>query len=463
MSTFETGFDNDNWRMLLFAGNGTELLVLKRPLGLCLPTLRIPQHERIAASLNAEAERSWKIETVCIAPFRISHPDENVGEARYHVMEVPNSEELSRIAPNAMDVASLPADAFSDVRDYLAIRRAMQLDGSSLGCHGPFSTFGSFAKLSGWVEEQLQLLGRKRNGSYRQYHATECFALIRFETADGAVWFKATGEPNQKELAITQRLAALFPEWLPEILSAHSNWNAWLTDDVPGVNLESTGDLSAWCCAAESLAQLQVASIPHASTVLDCGAHDASVRTLLTRITPFFEAVEILMDEQTKATPPPLRSSDVRELRLRVTEALQQLESIAIPDTLNHFDLNPANGIVSPRGCKFLDWAEAAVGNPFFSFEYLRQHVRRAFNGEPQAETKLREAYLNVWRRTLPIPAIDRVVALMPLVAPFAYAATSLDWNSSRGNANREAAGFLRSLARRMHREAGQLLCAAWH
>jgi aminoglycoside phosphotransferase (APT) family kinase protein len=133
------------------------------------------------------------------------------------------------------------------------------------------------------------------------------------------------------------------------------------------------------------------------------------------------------------------------------------MESLAIPDTLNHFDMNPANVIVQPVKCKFLDWAEAAVGNPFFSFEYLRQHFLRVFGDQPEAVTKLRKAYGDVWSRLLPELAIHRAMELMPLLAPFAFAATALPWNAVRGEAQSESAGLLRSLARRMHREAEQL------
>jgi hypothetical protein len=461
MANLETNFAIEAWRILLFARNGAELLLLKQPPGLCLPVLRIPRHERLAASLNAEVQRCWNLDSVSVAPFRIAHPDRTVGEAPYYVMEVRKPEELSRIAPKTMDAAGLKAHAFSDVRDYLAIRRAMKIDDSSCNPEGPFGAFESFRKISRWVEEQLEPLGRKWEGGFDQWQATEAFALIRFQTTDGAVWFKATGEPNRMELAITQHLSALFPAWMPELIAVRHDWNGWLSDEVRGGNLAASGDRKAWCCAAEALAELQVASAGHASSILDHGAHDSRSRKLRAKVLPFFEEIEILMQGQTKSTPRPLGSSEVRALGLRVTEALEQIESAAIPDALNHFDLNPANAIVRSSECRFLDWAEAAVGNPFFSFEYLRQHFLRMFGAEPEAAMELRESYVKVWRRILSRPVIDLAIELMPLVAPFAFAVTTLPWNSSRRSANPEFAGFLRSLARRMHREAGQLSRAA--
>jgi len=455
--------DTDSWRILLCAGRGLELLVLKRPLGICLPVLRIPRHERIAENLNAEARRSWNLDTVCIAPITVPHPDRTSGDARYHLMEVLRPEELGRIAPKAMDFRALKADCFSDTRDYLAVRRAMKLDAGEALCDqpGPFSDFGAFRRISAWVKEQLEALGWRWDGAFRQLHSTESFALIRFQTRDGAVWFKATGEPNRRELAITRGLAKLYPAFLPEIISVREDWNAWLTKEAEGLSLDSNRDLGAWCQAADSLARLQIASIGQTSSVLDCGAHDSRTVKLLSEVTPFFTAIGSLMERQIKASPQRLSAQEIRSLELRVGKALRQLESLLIPDALNHFDLNPGNTIVRSGGCTFLDWAEAGVGYPFLSFEYLRQHFLRTFGNESGAATKFRRSYINVWSTLLPQSAIDHAMALLPLVAPFAFAATTLPWNTSTRKPTPESAAFLRSLARQMQREAEQLMSAA--
>ena len=164
------------------------------------------------------------------------------------------------------------------------------------------------------------------------------------------------------------------------------------------------------------------------------------------------------MEAQVKTTPRRLNAQEIRATELRLTEALQELETAAIPDTLNHFDLNPGNAIVRGRECKFLDWAEAAVGNPFFSFEYLLQHFVRAL-GNGDSSPEFRKSYVNVWRTVLSHSVIERTCELLPLVAPFALAVT-LPWNDARGNTQSQFDAFLRSLVRRMHREVKQLTVA---
>src|SRR5215471_9285263 len=154
-------YETDSWRILLFARNGAEVLILKRPQGLCLPVLHIPRQERVAVALNLEAKRTWNLETVCVAPFSVAHPDQTSGVVHYHVIEVPGSDDLRRIAPKTLPLATVDAHAFSDLRDYLAVCRAMKLDADDLSSDqtGPFSECGSFHQISTWVEKQLEPLG----------------------------------------------------------------------------------------------------------------------------------------------------------------------------------------------------------------------------------------------------------------------------------------------------------------
>jgi hypothetical protein len=463
MITVATEQATDIWRILLFARCGSDLLVWKRPSGFCLPSLCIPKQGRIAASLNQEAQHLWKLRTVCVAPFTVPHPDRTSGDVQYQIMEALAAEDLDRIAPQTMDVAALKADAFSDLRDYLAVRCAMNLDAAdwSSGQEGPFSEFGAFQQISAWVDQQLEPLGRKRDGAFHQLHASGSFALIRFRTKDGAVWFKATGKPNQRELAITRQLSARFPKFVPNLVSVRDDWNAWLTNEAAGASLDSGRELDTWCCAASSLAELQVASVAHTSSILSSGAHDTRAAALLSRATPFFAAIESLMEQQTKTAPPRLCPSEIRSLGKRLAEALGRMQSAAIPDTLNHFDLNPANVIARSNECTFLDWAEAAVGNPFFSFEYLRQHFLRTFGDQPNATATFRQSYVNAWRKLLSDSTIELALELMPFLAPFAYAVNALPWKAAEQHAQPEFAGLLRSLARRMHRQAELMMLAA--
>ncbi len=128
-----------------------------------------------------------------------------------------------------------------------------------------------------------------------------------------------------------------------------------------------------------------------------------------------------------------------------------------MPDALGHLDLNPGNIIVSPDQCTFLDWAEAYVGNAFFSFDYLLEHFRRAVNPDPGLEAKLVAVYVEQWKDVASPTAMAEALRLSSGLAAFSYAVGTRIWREKERLQDPNTAGYLRSLARRMNREAARV------
>ena len=447
--------NTDAWRILLFGQRGDALLVLRSPEGLRLPELRIPSSQRLAPNLNAEAKRQWNLDTVCLMPLDVSATDFPVDGSRYHVMEVCQPDALSRVAPRFMQMSELKENSFADPRDYEAVRQGMVLDKASLGEDGgPFSRLGAFTRTSAWVEEQLESYGLRWDGAFLQMQATASFSLIRFQTNRGAVWFKATGEPNRREFPLTLELGTRFPGYVPASLATRSEWNAWLTFEAEGHDLWSCSEPGAWLQAADSLAGLQIASTSCLQQILDAGAHDARLETLLDKTDAFFSSMEDVMEIQEKPSPRRLKAEEVRLVEQRVVEALLQMQGAEVPDTVNHLDLNPGNVFVDSSKSTFLDWAEAAVGNPFFSPEYLRQHFVKAICSGEEKEQSLMQSYVNRWSSILSRKAIETTLRVAPLTAIYAFAASALPWQDPNLYRRHDIAAYFRSLVRRMFRES---------
>jgi aminoglycoside phosphotransferase (APT) family kinase protein len=139
-----------------------------------------------------------------------------------------------------------------------------------------------------------------------------------------------------------------------------------------------------------------------------------------------------------------------------VETSLERLAAGGLPNVLGHMDLNPNNIMVGDSRCAFLDWAEGAVGHPFSSFEYLREYWRKLHGHDTAAEKALVSAYSREWQSLVSPAAIDGALEHTPLVAAFASAAFDMPWQ--RHESSRLAsAPYLRSLARRMKREADAL------
>jgi hypothetical protein len=264
------------------------------------------------------------------------------------------------------------------------------------------------------------------------------------------------GEPNQKEFLITCTLAQLFPTYLQGVLATRPDLNGWLTREAPGQVLCEAREDALWQRAAVALAELQIDSIDHGARILEAGTRDLGATALSKLIQPFMQIMAELMEGQKKVPPATLGRDELLLLGDSIQSALDGLEALGIPETLGHLDLNPGNLIVSPSRCTFLDWAEAYVGNPFFSLEYLREHLRRTSGTDSAVETRLVEAYCAQWEQVVQPAAAAEGLELAPLIAVFAYAVGSNAWEDME-RLQPATAGYLRSLTRRMSREANEL------
>jgi hypothetical protein len=294
-------------------------------------------------------------------------------------------------------------------------------------------------------------------GNFRQLNASASFSLIRFETTGPAVWSKAVGKPNSHEFNIVSILAALFPAYLPPIIAVRPEWNAWLTTEVEGTSPDADSDFSTWKTISARLAELQIASVHEVRRLTSAGCRDIRVSSLLNSTDEFFSIMNKLMKLQTKAPPSILTSEEILDLSNRIKEILSLLAASGIPDALNHLDFNPGNILVSGDRCTFIDWAEAAIGHPFLTFQYLLEHLTRLRPDRADQREELVSAYASQWKRFAPPSAVSHSLALAPLVAVFAYAVSTGTWREPEMFTSPRVAGYFRSLVRRMKREADAL------
>jgi len=321
---------------------------------------------------------------------------------------------------------------------------------------GAFARLGWFKDLCGWVQQEVTARGFQLNGNFRQLNASPSFSLIRFETDGPAVWFKAVGDPNQHEFPITALLARLFPRRLPQVLAIQPASNGWLATEFEGIELSDAKDIRPWKTAAEELATMQIESIAKTAQLLETGVRDVRTARLLSVVDPFLSLMDNLMAMQVKVPPPVLTPGDLNLLRESIADALGCIEEYGFPDALGHLDPNPGNILVAAKQCAFLDWAEAYVGHPFYTFEYLLEHFRRAGNTDEALQQQLTDSYVEKWKQLLSPVVIAESLAVAPLLAAFVYA-VALTRDSQRLQDPKTAA-YLRSLARRMSREANQIV-----
>jgi hypothetical protein len=398
-----TQLEHDLFRILLYRKDESEILLEATWEGFRLPVLSVPAHTRAAEEVTAAIRKVWNLETYCLFPLSGSARPralvhDQVAAACYAGCGCPAGMEWLPVVRLSEGVFQSPSD-FRAVENSLRTFEQYRRD----ELPGFFGKPGWLREVTEWVEAQAGSVHLRLTGKFRQLNASPTFSLLRFETDGPALWFKAVGEPNVHEYSITLKLATAFREFVPCILGSRSEWNAWLTLEAEGSELDATSPARAWEVAAENLAELQIASLGRRFELIEAGCKDLRPCSLIKLVAPLFNCMTELMERQRKPSPEPLSRHDLLALGREIRSALEELEADGVPNTLEHRDMNPDNIVVSDSRCVFLDWAEACVGPPFFSFQYLIEHCRRLRTRNPHNEASLVSHYRSIWTRLSPL------------------------------------------------------------
>lgn len=445
----------ETYRVVVLGQSGTEVLVVPDGDRFALPSVNIPCWQRVAENLTAAVKTDWGEEVVCLFEPDAS-PGTNGAGTRYQATEHWSASGHPKMPTQWVPASALAQECLIDCCDYLAIRQSLTECGAEARDSSvePFARLGCFKELREWVQTVIEPSGFHLNEKFRQLNASPSFSLIRFETDGPAVWFKAVGEPNQREFAITCLLSRLFPSRVPCVLAPRPEWNGWLTREAEGELLCNAQEIRTWQRVAAQLAELQINSYDQASGILAAGARDLRVATLSKQIRHFVDTTQQLMQQQLKTPPSILEPKELLLLGEHIRAAFDVVGRSRMTDTLGHLDFNPGNVVVSLQSCVFLDWAEAYVGNPFLTFQYLLEHFRRKHGNDSSQESELVESYVAPWLRIASREAIAAILDVSPLLAVFSYACGTGMLSDDERLKDAEFAGYLRGLARRMDREA---------
>jgi hypothetical protein len=441
-------------KLVILQDSNSQVLLLHRGSYFALPTITIPRKMRTAWWVTDNILDAWSLKTVCLFQLSIENaPNHN----QYIVLE---SCDPRWKPPTGLQWASrgeicgrLESECEAHSLQYI-LQHADAYNNGELA--GPFAQAGWLNTLLSWVQENIDSLGLRLTGQFRQFNADPFFCLIRIETNGPALWFKAIGEPNLQEYSITLGLAHDHPLYLPNIVATRPEWNGWLMLEVQGESLDSKAGIEQWQRVAEGLAKLQLECIGRASRLLTIGCKDRRVSKIVEQIDPFLETMDKLMQEQPHEPPPRLNRLQLHELGRSLKDACWRMQSAGIPDSLVHGDFGPGNVRLNARSCVFLDWAEGCVGPPFSTFEYLIAHFIKYSNRLVQGDLRLRRAYSRAWLTLVSPEQISESMTLAPAIAVFIYALGSVALRQPTLWADERYAQSLRSLTRRMYSELVQ-------
>lgn len=445
--------DRQVCRTVIFRRSGSEILVIWHNRRALLPVVLVSKQQRIAEKVNQAVRDCLGFCAYSLFSFEVK---ESTGaEPRLvQVMECIAPDDYTPLQGAWVSAESLNSESFRSREEAAIVTTALErITAAKNGeMNTPFGTVGWVKELLRWAQEQVLPHGLRLTGEFRQFDSRPDSALLRMETDADKLWFKAVGPLNRREYAITLLLSRLLPRFLPPLVAAHPEWHGWLTREFVAPALDISAEPSLWKRAARTLAELQTESLEHVDECLGSGCRDLRCQSLLEQVVPFLEVMVELMREQRTIAPRPLHKSEVLRLAAPIKEAICILAESEIPDALGHLDINPGNVLSSPEQCIFLDWADAYVGPPFLTFEYLRACARQACSNAA-LDSELVKAYSENWSAHVAPNKILNAYQVSPLVAVFAYASGTGLWQNLAQIRACHIAGYLRSLTRRMQKE----------
>jgi hypothetical protein len=443
--------EQENFRIILIHSNTRDLLVSGEPGAFELPSVNIPARVRHAEHIVDAIALTFGLKSYCL--FSVP-PDSRIP----HQYAFACSSQPAPIPRGFrwISAATVSDQTFSDSRDYLAYSRGFDY---VRRCErnpdaGYFARRGWLQEILKWTQCQLDPRHMQLTGAYSQLNASATFSLSRLPTEQSAVWFKAVDRTAVPESSITFYLAQNFPAHVPYVIAAHYVSNGWLTEEVAGSHPDATSSDETWIAIANALADLQITTIGHGLHLLEAGCRDVRCASLRELVRPFFEAMADLMHEQKTTSPPALSTAELATLEATLLDALACAEEIGVPSTLGQLDFNLGNVVVCPSRIVFLDWAGACVGDPFFTFEYLLEGLRNLRSTDQALRDEVSSAYIRKWRSVLGSEELAEALAAAPLLAAFTYASAEDAWRNPPQLRDPARCAHLRSLTRRMNREA---------
>jgi hypothetical protein len=234
---------------------------------------------------------------------------------------------------------------------------------------------GSFVRPTGYLEVV-----------HREPWAT----VARVPVAGGQVWLKQCAAEQAFEPRLSAELAERHPA-LPARVVGFDEERRWLLLADAGVQVGVDAcPAEAWAELLPGYAQLQRGEEAHADRHVRHGVPDVRPPALPHRFASL------------SARPQPLPRHEAAALAAvtgKVATLCDELEKAGVVSTVQHDDLH-GNNVFRDRGrYRLLDWGDASIAHPFFSFTVVRWFLeeRQGLPPDDPWFDRLRDAYLEPW------------------------------------------------------------------
>jgi hypothetical protein len=290
---------------------------------------------------------------------------------------------------------------------------------------------------SDWIRIETDRLGIQLSGPIEQPHIYPWSTVLRMPTNEGTLFFKATAPETIFETALTQKLVALSPDCLPELIAVDIS-RGWMLMRDGGEQLRAsirpTQDVTPWKPVITRYAELQIELAKHVEEFIALGVPDCRLTALPSIYANLLADEASLMNDQPKG----LTSAEVKslqELAPHFKQICDELAAFGIPASLNQGDFHDGNTLVKDGRITFFDWGDANVTHPFVSLRTCFVSIEIALKLDDYSFTPemgvVLDRYLVPWQK---FASKEKLLAAYRYSKPVASIVKAFAWHQSITN-----------------------------
>lgn len=261
--------------------------------------------------------------------------------------------------------------------------------------------------------------------------------VVRFDTDEGAFYFKACASGGAHEPALLEHLSGRWPTVVPAPIAVERD-AGWLLMPHRGVtlrrHLQGGSSLATWKALLPAYARLQIASAAECEQLVAAGVPDRRLHRLPLLLRGLLDD---LVHARTSDGLSRLERQAMLEAIPRLERECAQLAAAGIPECIDHGDLHNGNVLVEDGRTWLVDWADSSVTHPFCSLLVTLDTIQHGNLDLAAGEAvALREAYLTQWEGFASRPGLEE---LFPVAMHVAHVIRALDWHRMLAGAPDEA------------------------
>ncbi len=250
------------------------------------------------------------------------------------------------------------------------------------------------AAISEWVEVVLRERKCVQTSPLEVVKQRPWASVWRMNTSAGQVYVKANAPGGAHEPALVRTLAAAWPDLVPAPLAVDEDRGWMLTADcgerMDAIGWQTDHSLKVWETLLPRYAELQIASLEHATRWLEIGVPDRRMSRLPSLIANLVDRTSELTCTERKA------------MQARIPELAtlgEELGRSPAHAALDHGDLHEANLLSAGDRLWVIDWADACVSHAFVTLRVTREHALGGLDEETRARAfaRLQAAYFEPW------------------------------------------------------------------